>query len=539
MASSDRLLELLVQWEEERRQGRAPTAEELCPDDPALQATLRDRIHQRERYGRLWASLGRTGAAPGSPELAEPPRLEGFEILGTLGHGGMGVVYKARQAGLDRLVALKVILAGAHASPQEVSRFRREAETVARLQHPNIVQIYEIGEQEGSPFLALEFVEGGSLADRLDGTPLPPRRVGELVLVLAQAVQHAHARGILHRDLKPANVLLTQDGTPKLTDFGLAKRLDVERGETGTGDILGTPCYMPPEQATGQIHDLGPAADVYALGAILYELLTGRPPFKGATVLETLDQVRTHEPVPPTALQPGLPRDLETICLKCLQKEPRHRYPSAAALADDLQRFLAGEAISARSLTMVEHLARALTYDSPASLSLRSWSTLLLWMASLPILTQVVLFLLFTGWPSYPAICVWTCVLAVLVLDPLLLWPMRRPLRQVPRTYRRWIWSLMLARCTGFLLVPVVVALMRPGYDLAEFFLVFPLWIVLDGNYYLLTGSEGGLSYPVAVSFYAAGVLMTLAPSISPLVYGVLVTISMLIDGLYLRLRSP
>jgi serine/threonine-protein kinase len=271
-------------------------------------------------------------------------------MLGMLGRGGMGVVYKARQSKLRRLVALKMIRAGSQASAAELARFRTEAEAPARLQHPNVVQIYEVGEYERQPFLALEFVEGSSLASRLDGTPLPPRQASQLAQALAGAVHAAHQRGIVHRDLKPANVLLTTDGVPKITDFGLAKKLDEAAGLTGTGEIMGTPSYMAPEQTGQFVHPVGPATDVYALGAILYELLTGRAVFKGATPVDTVYQVVHQEPVPPRRLQPKVPRDLETICLKCLQKEPAKRYASARALADDLRHFLQGEPILARPI---------------------------------------------------------------------------------------------------------------------------------------------------------------------------------------------
>ncbi len=280
------------------------------------------------------------------------PSVPGYEILGELGRGGMGVVYKARQVSLNRAVALKMILAGAHAGPTQQARFHTEAEAVARLQHPNIVQIYEIAEQDGRPWFSLELVEGGSLADRLARAPQPPRRAAELVQTLARAMHYAHQRGIVHRDLKPSNVLLTADGTPKVTDFGLAKLLDSAGGQTPTDAFLGTPNYMAPEQALGQSKDIGPAADVYSLGAILYESLTGRPPFQGTTVLDTLEQVRHQEPVPPSRLQPKVPRDLETICLKCLEKDAHRRYGSAEALAEDLRRFLDGLPISARPATL-------------------------------------------------------------------------------------------------------------------------------------------------------------------------------------------
>jgi tetratricopeptide (TPR) repeat protein len=295
--------------------------------------------------------------------------VAGYEILGVLGRGGMGVVYRARQISLNRIVALKMILAGSHAGPQELARFRTEAEAVARLQHPNIVQIHEIGEQEGRPYFSLEYIDGGSLAAQLHGTPQPPRPAAHLIETLARAVHYAHERGIVHRDLKPANILLVSGGVvsgesspgtthhsplathqPKITDFGLAKLMNREESLTATGEIVGTINYMAPEQAWGKskVKIISPAVDVYALGAILYEMLTGRPPFQGETLQDTLEQVWSEDPVPPRRLQPRVPADLETICLKALQKEPGQRYTSAGALADDLHRFQTAQPILAR-----------------------------------------------------------------------------------------------------------------------------------------------------------------------------------------------
>jgi serine/threonine-protein kinase len=296
--------------------------------------------------------------APHSQGTATPETVAGYEVLRELGRGAMGVVYQARQPGLKRLVALKMILAGSHAGAHELARFRSEAEAIARLQHANIVQIYEVGDDAGRPFFSLEFVDGTSLDKKIGATPQPPREAARMAQVLAQAMDHAHRHGIVHRDLKPANVLLTHDGVLKIGDFGLAKRLEGDAGQTRTGAVLGTPSYMAPEQAQGRGRDVGPPADVYALGAILYELLTGRPPFRSTSVLDTLEQVRSREPVAPIQLQPGVPRDLETICLKCLQKEPAQRYATAGGLADDLGRLLAGEPILARPVGRVERLWR-------------------------------------------------------------------------------------------------------------------------------------------------------------------------------------
>jgi eukaryotic-like serine/threonine-protein kinase len=335
---------------------------------------------------------GRTSpfaSARATSDSAELPVVAGYEILSELGRGGMGVVYKARHLALNRVVALKMILDGAHAGPKDLERFRQEAEAVARLHHPNIVQIFDIGESEGRPYFVLEYVEEGNLASCLRGDPQPLKPTVRLIETLARAIHFAHQYRVVHRDLKPANILLqkraitqhTQEGIggtspplfspppsseegdpgnswfkslPKITDFGLAKRLDEKASWSRSGEVLGTPSYMAPEQADIKVREIGPTTDVYALGAILYEMLTGRPPFKGATALDTVLQVLHEEPVRPSGLRPKLPRDLETICLECLRKEPGRRYASAAALADDLRRFLKDEPIKARPVGPLE-----------------------------------------------------------------------------------------------------------------------------------------------------------------------------------------
>ena len=282
------------------------------------------------------------GPPPGTPNpessrsATDWPSVRGYLVVERLGEGGMGVVYKARHLGLNRPVALKMIRGGSQARPDHFRRFSIEAEAVAKLRHPNILQIYDIGEANGLPYVALELLDGGGLDLRLAGTPMPGRSAAELLVILARAVDFAHQAGIIHRDLKPSNVLYASDGVPKITDFGLAKRIDSDDHQTESGQIMGSPSYMAPEQARGHSRDVGPAADIYALGAILYEMLTGRPPFKGETPMETVRQVIDDEPVPPSRLVPRVARDLETICLKCLHKEPHKRFESAEALARDL-----------------------------------------------------------------------------------------------------------------------------------------------------------------------------------------------------------
>ncbi|HLN31947.1 MAG TPA: serine/threonine-protein kinase [Gemmataceae bacterium] len=365
---------------------------------PEVQAFAFDRTATHD-YGGLKSRLGGDGRI-----------MPGYVILGELGHGGMGVVYKARQVSLNRIVALKVLRADHLGDHESVARFRAESEAAARLQHPNIVQVFEVGEHEGMGYLALEYVPGGSLEQAIASTPQDPRSSAMLLETVARAVHYAHDHGIVHRDLKPANILLAVDSrqhsvdsgsakaqcpdspllsteycllsTPKITDFGLAKLVEQEEGPTQFGAIVGTPSYMAPEQAQGGAAVVTPATDVYALGAILYELLTGRPPFKGTTPLSTLEQVRSQEPLPPGRLQRHTPRDLETICLKCLEKELGKRYGSAELLAEDLRRFLNNEPILARPTPtwkwakrrpMVTALLLAIVLVSALGFSLVAW----------------------------------------------------------------------------------------------------------------------------------------------------------------------
>ena len=306
------------------------SAEGLCP-----RCLLQDAFEAAPEAERLVSV----------PEPAPGTRVRYFgdyELLRELGHGGMGVVYQARQVSLNRLVAVKLIQGGEFASPQFIQRFRTEAEAAARLQHPNIVAIHEVGEHHGQHYFSMDYVEGPTLEEQVRKGPLPPQRAAALVRTIAEAIHYAHGQGILHRDLKPSNVLVDHLDQPRITDFGLAKVLTGDSELTLTGQPLGSPGYMAPEQASGKPGEVGPHSDVYALGAVLYHLLTGRAPFHAETLTEVLRQVRETEPVRPGVLNPSVPRDLETICLKCLEKEPHRRYQTAQDLAEELGRFAAG-----------------------------------------------------------------------------------------------------------------------------------------------------------------------------------------------------
>src|SRR5262245_50403711 len=299
-----------------------------------------------------------------SPDLTPLRYFGDYELLEEIARGGMGVVWKARQVSLNRTVAVKMLLAGKFSSPEFVQRFRAEAEAAANLQHPHIVAIHEVGEHDGHQYFSMDYVQGQNLSEFVWDQPLPARRAAALLKTVAEAVHHAHQHGILHRDLKPANILIDQNGEPHVTDFGLAKRLDdsqlstIDRQLTLTGQVLGTPAYTSPEQAGGRRADVGPATDVYSLGAVLYFLLTNRAPFVAVSLEETLRQVHELDPVSPRLLNPSVPRDLETICLKCLSKDARRRYDSAQALADDLERFLNNEPIHSRPVSNIEKVLR-------------------------------------------------------------------------------------------------------------------------------------------------------------------------------------
>ncbi len=362
--------------------GQRPTLEEWEERFPRLLPRVEQIVSLRSVFDSEMPTLTDSSAGTADPlaSVQAPDgrlRIGNYQILQEIGRGGMGVVYRARQANLSRIVALKMILAGEHAGLRERARLRNEAQAAAQLMHPNVVQIFEIGEHEGLPFLAMEYVAGGNLTRTLRAMPQAFRWSARLSETMARAIHVAHQRGIVHRDLNPSNILIALDGTPKISDFGLAKFLVDDKGLSLSGVILGTPSYMAPEQVSGNGQTIGPGTDVYALGALLYEMLTGAAPFRGFTPMETLCQVMEAELVPPSRLRHGVPEDLETICLKCLDRDPARRYSSAEALAEDLRRYQENQPIRARR-TSKFHQALQWTRRQPQAARLLGLCFLLL-----------------------------------------------------------------------------------------------------------------------------------------------------------------
>ena len=414
-----KILEQLTDATLERR----PSLAELTSEHPHLADEL------RELWGTMMVveavahhSHTNGSAVPEAPtvsEIAPPPVLGDFELLEEIGRGGMGVVYRARQQSLDRVVALKLILHGSQASPADQARFKAEVAAAAQLDHPHIVPIYEVGSDQGWQFFGMKLIEGQTLSRRIAAGPMPEREATQLVMTLARAIQYAHEHGVIHRDLKPANILMDARGEPHVSDFGLAKRTATGASLTQTGAILGTPSYMAPEQASGGRGDVGPLCDVYSLGAILYALLTGRPPFQGPSPVDTLLMVLEQDLLPPRLLNRQVSRDLEMIALRCLQKPPELRYNSAAELAEDLEAFLSGESILARSGRLSDVVARVFRETHHATV-LENWGVLWMWHAAVLLVLCFVtnwFHLQRTHWPAmntpWPYVALWGGGLAI------------------------------------------------------------------------------------------------------------------------------
>jgi predicted Ser/Thr protein kinase len=473
--------------------------------------------------------------SPTAADAGSFPRDFGdYELLHEVARGGMGVVFRARQKGLNRIVALKMILPGKLANPADLQRFRTEAEATARLQHPNIVTVYEVGEVDGQHFYSMDFIEGPSLSQRLARGPLPGRQAARLVRIVAQAMHHTHRHGILHRDLKPSNILLDAQDEPHITDFGLAKKLDADSSQTRTGLIMGTPSYMAPEQAAGKVKELGPACDVYGLGAILYELLTGRPPFRSDTPLDTLAHVLERDPAPPRLLNPKVDRDLETICLKCLEKDPRCRYASAAALAQDLEHYLVGESISARSFNVLDRLVWTLDRSQHA-IEFRTWGRMLLWFGVIVFLGHLLTFVLVETGQAAP--WRWLARGGQFVLMGILFWHYRAGRSFLPTSSaERQLWSIWIGYLVAFVTSWLVSKeLVPPGQHWDELG-VYPFSAVLTGLAFFAMGSNyWGQCYAIGLAFIGLAALMPLKLDLAPLAFGVGWSVAFVMLGLHVR----
>jgi serine/threonine protein kinase len=458
-----------------------------------------------------------------------------YELLGELGRGGMGVVYKARQADLDRIVAVKMMLSGSVSSDEEVQRFRTEAEAAARLQHAHIVKVYEVGEIDGRCFYSMEYIEGPSLAKRLASGPLPCRDAARYLTFIAHAVHHAHKNGILHRDLKPSNILLDAEGHPHVTDFGLAKKLDTDSGGTRTGAVMGTPSYMSPEQAAGRVRELSARSDVYSLGAVLYELLTGRPPFRSESAVDTILHVLERDPAPPRMLNPKVDRDLETICLKCLEKLPQHRYESAEALAVDLERYLKGDSIQARSFNVLDRIGRTLERDQHLA-EFFTWGNLLLLFGVIILIEHVIVFFLTVGGPPYPRGWIMAARTAQFSLMGALFWRHRQHSLLPTSAAERQLWAIWIGYLVACMVVGAVkIQMLKLGLAPDEL-TMYPVWATLTGMAFFIMGSNyWGRCYAIGVGFFILSAVMPLALRWAALEFGVAWCISLTLIGLHLR----
>ncbi len=476
-----------------------------------------------------WPSAG-TGILPGVTPL--PHAFGDYELLEEIGRGGMGVVYRAVQKSLGRTVAIKMLLRRDLATAADLSRFRSEAEAAAQLDHPGIVSIFEVGECDGHPFYSMQFVEGTTLAKRLRQGPLPLREAAALLAKVADAVQAAHARGVLHRDLKPSNILIDGSGEPHVSDFGLAKRLEAEESVTHTGAILGTPCYMSPEQAAGSRGDVGPTSDVWSLGTILYQMLTGRPPFQASSPMDTLLAVLESDPPVPRSIDRHVDRDLEMIALKSLQKPQELRYASAAELAADLRAFLAGEPVAARHGGFADIVAR-LFRETHHAVVLENWGLLWMWhsvvILALCVTTDVLAWQgVTTRWPY---LVLWAGGLA---LWAPIFWALRHrtgPVTAVERQIAH-IWG-------GSVIASVMLFWVEALLDLPVLTLSPVLALLAGLVFFAKAGILSGAFYIQAAVLFATALVMCVARDVSHIIFGVVSGICFFVPGLkYFRQRS-
>jgi hypothetical protein len=539
MTDDERLAALLELVTRQQHDGQPPDLDALGREHPDLIEELRQLLNVAQIAQQIGSASASATATQPRPAIAPPGSLprsfDGYDLLQEIGRGAMGVVYKAWDPRLKRYVALKLMLGGEHAAAVELSRFRSEAQAAAGLSHRNIVPVYQVGAADGLPYFCMKFVEGTTLAARVSQGPLPPREAAQLVARIARAVEHAHRHGILHRDLKPSNVLIDEDDQPVVSDFGLAKRTHAGAsgaGLTQTGLIVGTPSYMAPEQAVASSAEVGPASDVYSLGAILYELLTGRPPFQAASAVDVLLLVRSEEAVRPRLLNPGIDGDLELICLKCLEKSPVHRYATAARLADDLDAFLKGEPVSARESSLAYFVSRLFreTHHAPV---MENWGGL--WMLhslNLLLLCVVTNAMWLMGVRDHLAyLLLWGIGLVVWGAA---FWSWRRRGGAVTFVERQMAhgWAAGVAASIGVFVIEVLLEL--------EPLTLTPVLGVIAGMVFLfMAGTVSGWFYVPAVLCFAAGVPIAIFPAVGPTLFGLVAALGFFVPGLkYYRLRA-
>lgn len=531
----DRLARVLETLLKEQASGRAIDFDAVGREHPDLIDEIRQLLAVGQMIDFAQQSPPTVAHPPASMPISPfplPRTFGGYELVEEIGRGGMGVVYKAYEKALGRFVALKMILRGEHATAADLGRFDSEAKAVGGLTHSNIVPIYQVGSVGGQAFFSMKYVAGRTLAAVMADKPLHPRDAARYMIAIARAVQHAHEKGILHRDLKPSNILIDETDQPLVTDFGLAKRVEGGESITGTGAIVGTPSYMAPEQAEG-VKNPTTACDVYSLGAILYELLTGRPPFLAASAVETLLLVRSEEPVRPRALNPQIDVDLEFICRKCLEKRPEHRYASAARLANDLEAFLHGEPVSARSSSLVYFLSRLLreTHHAPV---LENWGLLWMWHSLKIFLLCVVTGAMYTLGgirDHWPYLTLWSIGL---VAWGVIFWNLRRrggPVTFVERQVAH-AWGAGVAASIGIFLVEWML-----GYPVLE---LTPILSIAAGMVFLVkAGTLSGWFYIAAgLCFLGAVPMALLVPPWGSLIFGTISAIGFFVPGLkYYRQR--
>jgi serine/threonine protein kinase len=553
-AQDDRVDEAIAAYLEAVDAGRQPDRAQFIAEHGDIADELQAFFADRDRFDRLAEPLQAAACTPSQhPDdvarapLDQPRRFGDYELLEEIGRGGMGVVYKARQISLNRTVALKMILAGQLASGEEVQRFHREAQAAANLDHPGIVPIYEVGEHDGQHYFSMGYVDGWSLAARLREGPVPSRQAAELLMHLCEAIHYAHEHGLIHRDLKPANILLEKGDKfnlpeptttcrlrielipffPRITDFGLAKRLTGDADLTGTGQILGTPSYMSSEQATGQTHCIGPASDVYSLGAILYEMLTGRPPFQAETPLDTLLQVIDSEPAPPRLLNRNVPRDLEAICKKCLGKVPSRRYASAGELRDDLRRYLEGESVRASGVNLLDRLTSVLGRSRHEE-QFREWGLGLMAFGLVILLSHVAIFAMARAFRD-PLVVYWLPRSVMFAALLVMLWRFRHQSILPTNSAERLIWAVWI----GYVLALGAVNLVRLilGDEQRESYAWFA---ILAGLGFLAMGAHiWGGGYVVGLVFMLAAPLLAAYTDFAPLAFGALWAGALWTFGLY------